>query len=158
MIDWLYRTQSATCKTFSHPDYNRRLWILTRSTLGCDKLCSVGLTGLAHEPFKCPTAGGELHPAPKISNVDGIASVGELQWFGSLKRRYCSFFHEKTIFPAVRVPCVDQRANGRVVTEWRPDIFKAGNMIVELLHLSLCMALGLLVGSLLTRGCNSGQG
>jgi len=56
----------ASDQCFSHPDFNRRLWNLTRSTV-CNANLSercARVTGLAR--LARPTVGGEFHPAPKL--------------------------------------------------------------------------------------------
>ncbi len=47
-----------------HPDYHRRLWSLTRSA--DPAVCTTGARGLLPE-IRTITAGGEFHPALRIS-------------------------------------------------------------------------------------------
>lgn len=58
--------------TFSHPDYYRRLWSLTRSARPL--ILKQGARGLIYGLGNI-TAGGDLHPALKLHNESSIAGI-----------------------------------------------------------------------------------
>jgi hypothetical protein len=77
---------AAVWRTFSHPDYDCRLWLCTRSTSIKTFTFLSRVAGLACAGL---TAGRELHPAPKVDiQFVSIIPIGRLRARWGKPRRF----------------------------------------------------------------------